>query len=273
MERQVNYKVIGLIFLLVLLGMIAFIFYLGRLGFNKDDYNTYAIYTDANISGIGKNTQVKLKGLSIGLVSSVGFNYDTDKSGTTKRIKIIVDIKKEIPLHEHDSFSIASNGLAGLNFLSLSQNINNPVIKDPASDKTLTLNASKFGQILDKVDNMAASLSSTVDSVNKLLSKENIASFHNILANIELLSKSMGETKGMIDNLGAKTTHLVSDIDASLAGINAIMYQGQVSLKALDGLLYKGQGLLERMEENPYNTVFGTREVKKPNLESREKSK
>ena len=89
MERHINYITIGGLFFAILVGLVVFIIWFGRLGVDESKFRAYTIRTTHDISGIAPKTPIKYKGITIGSVQSIGF--DEKEVGV---VKIILFIQK-----------------------------------------------------------------------------------------------------------------------------------------------------------------------------------
>ena len=125
MERNVNYTLIGAIFCILTIAMIAFIFWIGRFGIDERRVKIYKVYTQDEVSGISTNTPVKFKGITVGNVVGMGF-----KKGEIGTVQIDVAINKKIPVREGSDLIIDSDGFVGMNYLNLRQNEKGKIIEN-----------------------------------------------------------------------------------------------------------------------------------------------
>lgn len=93
MERNVRYVWIGAIFFIILILMIAFIMWLNRFELDSHRFQHYYTYSQDEVGGIGTNTPIKYKGISVGRVISVDFA--SLKEGTIQ-IQMLIDSQLEI---------------------------------------------------------------------------------------------------------------------------------------------------------------------------------
>ena len=235
MERRINYLLIGGIFFAVIVALIAFIMWFGRLGMSSDErYAKYFIQTNYDISGISAKTPIKYKGISIGIVESIAF--DSSKVGVVK-LNLLID--KSIPIAKGSSLVIDSQGLAGLNYLSLKQN------------PRLELEQGFFGKLSDKADEALKEVANALKGVDSLLNEENI---YNINRTLFSLNKASAEIAELSKNLNTRLQNGQYDIKDILS---PTLRQSQKTLQNLDSTIQKASNLIDKFNANPYSTLFG----------------
>ena len=252
MERRVNYLVIGGLFFAILVGLVVFIMWFGKIGVDEGKYRIYKIFTNYDISGIAPKTPIKYKGITIGSVKSIGF--DKERLGI---VQITLSIQKAIPIAKGSSVLIDSQGLAGLNYLSLRQNTSGEIIQDD-KDAILTLEQSFLGKLSDKADSALAEIMGVLASADKLLSEQNIAHISHTLAELETFSKTL---PALSNNLNRLVNKLNAQIDNGEYSVKTMLTptldQTQKTMQNLDITLQKTQTLINKFNENPYSTLFG----------------
>ena len=94
---------------------------------------------------MGANTPIRYKGISVGRVQSVGFK--DIKSGVIA-ITMLIDSKLEIK--QNAKVIVASQGLAGANYLSLIQGEGEILQANEQGDKVIMLDKGGLDKILGK---------------------------------------------------------------------------------------------------------------------------
>jgi len=67
MYSRVNYTIVGIFVLLFGIGTVLFSFWLAKYGF-RQPYDTYRLYMYESVSGLSKDSIVKLRGVDVGRV-------------------------------------------------------------------------------------------------------------------------------------------------------------------------------------------------------------
>lgn len=259
MERNINYTVIGSIFFAVVVCMVIFIFWIGRIGVDDSKYQAYEVYTDKEISGISINTPVKYKGITIGSVTSIGF--DKDRLGT---VKIGLNISSNIPIHKNSVVTPDSDGLAGLGYLSLEQSKDSAFIgkDDP---HILNFKQNFMGKIASQADEVTKELLGVLKNIKDLTDTQNIKSISNIIRSLDSLSTTLAETKDEINGFSKNSNLLLSNLNNKLESgeydvkkmLNPVIIELETGLKNMNQFFEKGSGMLEKFDNDPYNTLFG----------------
>lgn len=257
MERHINYITIGGLFFAILVGLVVFIIWFGRLGVDESKFRAYAIRTTHDISGIAPKTPIKYKGITIGSVQSIGF--DEKEVGV---VKIILFIQKTLPVTKGSSVIIDSQGLAGLSYLSLRQNTNGTIIEND-EDAILTLEQSFLGKLSDRADSALEDISLVLSNIDKLLSNQNIIYLNQTLQSLSAFSAQLPTLSTNLNHTLSSVSSLANNLNAQLGGneiknmLIPTFTQTQKSLQNLDALLQKTSNLLDKFSDNPYATIFG----------------
>lgn len=222
-------------------------------------YQAYEVYTDKEISGISINTPVKYKGITIGSVTSIGF--DKDKLGT---VKIELNISSNIPIHKNSMVTPDSDGLAGLGYLSLEQSNDSAFIgkNDP---HILNFKQNFMGKIASQADEVTKELLGVLKNIKDLTDTQNVKSISNIIRSLDSLSTTLAETKDEINGFSKNSNLLLSNLNSKIESgeydvkkmLNPVIIELETGLKNMNQFFEKGSGVLEKFDNDPYNTLFG----------------
>ncbi|RDU71599.1 hypothetical protein CQA57_07640 [Helicobacter anseris] len=259
MERRINFLFIGIIFFSILSALVLFIIIMGRFSFDDKEYRYYRIYTENEISGLGINTPVRYKGITIGSISHIGF--DKDRLGV---VKIIVKIKKIIPVRKNSTLAVDSQGLAGMSYLALKQSKENDFITDE-KDATLNFEPNIFGKLTSKASEVSDEVSVLLKSLKILFSENNMKNISDTLESINVLSKNLKDMQLEITNITNNTNALVKSLNEQVQNgdfnakeiLNPFLMRLDTSLNYMDQFFKRGGNILDKFERDPYNTIFG----------------
>lgn len=279
MERGVNYIIIGLCFILSLLGLIIFIFWFSDSGLFKDDVRIYKSYTKRPLN-IKADSLVKYKGINVGKVKDIKF-----RDNNFEEIELILEILKELPIKKDSTIKVEQDGLLGGSYISLIQNESQNQIITDQKDAVLMISSDSMTQILEAIPGITGKVDYLLDSANKILSVDNakyitaiLLSIQEASNNINSMIKSLNKNTNEIDSILQSVNKITSNTEKVIENINKKVQNGEYDLKttlaptlmsiesALDDiskLSKSGSNLLNDLEENPYNTIFGYREEKK----------
>lgn len=244
MERRVNFILIGGIFFILLVLFVAFILWFGRLTLGDNNMKEYIVLTDFDVSALSSKTPIKYKGINVGSIKDIEF-----ENRQTGLIRIVVEIHKDIPVHVGSSLMSDSQGLAGLTYLSLKQNLKEKLI-ETKEESYLILEKNFMGKIADQADELAQSLIKVVGN------QENIDNFNKLMNSLTLFSVKLNSISEALDSKLKDGQYDVKDI------ILPTLIQLEKSLNTLDIFLQKGIITLDNFNENPYKTLFGEAQKK-----------
>ncbi len=179
MYSKVSYTVIGLFVMLFTAGIIFFAFWLGNTGF-KDDYDLYLLRTKESVSGLSKDSGVKLKGVDIGTVSAIEVNPQN-----IEEVEITLKIKQGIPIKEDMRGTISMFGLTGLSYVEIEGGTNGAkTLHSAEGDLPVIQSGSSFlGRLENSFEDLSEKLVVILERGEELLSDENLKNFTALLDN------------------------------------------------------------------------------------------
>lgn len=192
MESRINYTIVGIFVVLLLAGLIAFVYWLGKYGY-KQEYDHYYVHMEESVSGLSPESSVKYRGVDVGIVEKIQLNPEN-----SEEVELLLKLRHGTQVKVDTRATLKSFGLTGLTFVELTGGRKDapllarddqiPVIPAAPStyarlDETLTVLAEKLGLALDKID--------------RLLSEQNLQSVADILAETKALTKDIrGQLQG-----------------------------------------------------------------------------
>ena len=213
------------------------------------DTKEYFLYFD-DISGLSKGADVSVKGLKAGKVKDI--YYDDGK------IKVVVAIKKDIPIHQNAKAYIKTMGLMGDKYVYIDPGSpENPVIPEKGKIKnTLTLAsaedtfndislaAKKFEKLMDNLNEAVGNgrLVKLIDNINSLAveTRQVVAeNRENLRKSIENIEKITAQLKETIPPLVKKIEKIANNLEQITGDNKEDIRQIIVSLKNLAKTLEK----------------------------------
>ena len=185
MYSRVNYTIVGLFVLLFSAGVVFFGFWLAKYGL-KDTYATYKIEMKESVSGLSKDSSVKLRGLDIGHVSKI--EIDPKNIEITD---IYLKIKKSVVIKEDMFATTNMMGVTGLLSIEIAGGSNGAKTLKP-TDSYIPLISTKPSFVTNfrnDITKTTQKLNNFLSQSEKLLSDKNIKTFNYILINIENMTK------------------------------------------------------------------------------------
>ncbi|WP_295700314.1 MlaD family protein [Helicobacter japonicus] len=251
MERNVQYVWIGAMFFIVLIFMIAFIMWLNRFEIDSTKYKQYYAYSSSEVEGIGTNTPIRYKGISIGRVKDVSFK--NIKEGTIQ-IQMLIDA--HLNVRENAKVVISSQGLAGANYLSLIQGDGGELRENAEGRKVIELDKGGFEKIINKASELSDDMSVLLKNVNSTLNEQNIAEVNAILKEMRLTMEHLQRISAQIDTQTKNGEYNVREI------LTPTILQLQATLQDMSKFFREASMFLDKVDKNPYDSLFGKQEHK-----------
>ena len=197
MENKVNYTLVGA-FVLVLsaLAIAALLWFASGGGFQKK-YDMYLALVGESVAGLNLNAPVKYRGVDVGKVQDIRLNPEN-----SEQVRLIFAIDRGTPIKEDTEAVLKTQGLTGIAYVELSGGSpNSPPLraKKPGTYPEIRTKPSLSARLENVLTTLMTKLDSTSDSVNKILSDENVAAFKATLANLAVISRTLAARKDTID--------------------------------------------------------------------------
>ena len=196
MYSRVNYTIVGIFVLLFGAGLVAFTFWLAKYGI-QNDYKVYKLYMTESVSGLSKDSTVRLHGVDVGHVSDIRIDPNN-----VKRIEIWVKIRSDVPIKKDMTAHTEMLGITGLLAIEISggSNTSAPLVSKHGEIPVIPTVPSWFSKTSKGIGHIAENLESVLQKAEKLLSDKNIETFGNILDNTDRIT---ARTVGTLDEFNA----------------------------------------------------------------------
>ena len=186
MYNKINYTLVGIFVFLFGVGLFAFGFWLAKYDV-KDDYKLYKIYFSENVSGLSRDSSVKLRGVDVGKVVSIRIDPKN-----VERVEVLVKIKKDVPIKEDMRAHLEMIGVTGLLSVVIDggSNASKELMAKNGEIPVIKTEPSWFDSAKDNVTNLAHNLNQLLKRSQKLLDDENIKNFSQTLKNLEEITEN-----------------------------------------------------------------------------------
>jgi len=184
MYSKVNYTVIGVFVMVLTAGIVFLAFWLGNTGF-EDEYNLYMLHMDESVSGLSKDSNVKLKGVDVGTVSDIHVNPNN-----IEVVDITLKIRKDVPIKEDMLGTISMFGLTGLSYVEIEGGSNAAKTLQPTDGKipVIPSGSSLLRRLEKNLDTLSDEMVAVLKRGERLLSDENLKNFSALLDNVNQIA-------------------------------------------------------------------------------------
>ena len=215
METKVNYVLVGGFVLVLGAALIAGILWLASGGGFQKKYDLYLALVDESVSGLNLNASVKYNGVEVGKVQDIRLDPDNPK-----RVRLIFAIEHGTPIRQDTEAMLKTQGLTGIAYVELEGGPrDSPLLRAtaPGTLPVIRTKPSLSARLENVLTTVLAKLDATSDSVNKILSDENIAALQSTLADLSVVAHTLAKRKDSID-AGIRDAARTLDNSARLAG-------------------------------------------------------
>ncbi len=197
METKVNYVLVGAFVLVLSTALIAGILWLASGGGFQKQYDLYLALFDESVAGLNLNASIKYNGVDVGRVQDISLDPNNPEV-----VRLTFAIEHGTPIRQDTEAMLKTQGLTGIAYIELDSGPrDSPLLQAAASGKLPVIRtkpslSARLETVLVKV---LAKLDTTSDSVNKVLSEENIAALKSTLADLSVMTHTLAKRKDSID--------------------------------------------------------------------------
>ena len=186
MESRINYTVVGVFVVMLLAGLIGFVYWLGKYGYQQE-YDYYYVHMTESVSGLSPESSVKYRGVDVGIVEKIRLNPEN-----SEEVELLLKLKRGTVVKVDTKATLRSFGMTGLAFVEL-----NGGDKDAAR---LTGNGaipvipaipSTYARLDESLTILTAKLTRGLDRTEQLLSEQNLQNIADILTEVKALTKDV----------------------------------------------------------------------------------
>ena len=198
METNARYMLVGAFVLLLTLGAVFFVIWMGKAELTTNT-RFYDIYFQGSVTGLKNGAQVLYRGVPIGSVSSIAINPQE-----MEYILVRVSIDKTVPLYEDSVASLEMQGITGIAFVQIKGG--NPEssllkIKDGNKYPIILSKPSKLEEIFDAAPKLIKNVNNLSHNLNSLISGDNQKNVTLIIDNIQTITHTLSEQSQTFENL------------------------------------------------------------------------
>jgi len=217
MERQANYALVGVIFVVLLFGSFVFAVWLANFQFNQT-FDKYRIYLVGPVSGLSVGGQVQFNGIKVGEITRI----ELDEKDPNK-VQTDIQVKAHTPVRVDSTATAVSDGITGVKYIQITPGTaTKPLLRKVSRDKPPVILARR-GKMQDFVDSLSKAADGGAEAlarVNILLSDGNLASISEALTDVKSVTGELRSHRDMftqLDSAIAKIDSASGDLQATMA--------------------------------------------------------
>lgn len=198
METNARYTLVGAFVLLLTLGSILFVVWMGKTEITTNT-RFYDIYFQGSVTGLKNGAQVLYRGVPIGSVNSIMIDPQE-----MEYILVRVSINKAIPLYETSVASLEMQGITGIAFVQIKGGSpDSSILKTKKGDKypIIPSKPSKLEEIFDAAPRLLKNINTLTQNLNSLITDKNKQNVNRILDNIQTITHTLSEQSNSFEAL------------------------------------------------------------------------
>jgi len=236
METRASYLLVGSFVLLIFLGIVFFVIWLGKFQFDKA-YTRYDIVVAGSVSGLKIGSSVELNGIPVGEVTKIELDPDN-----VERVHVIIEVPASTPIKTDTKAILQITGITGGLKIQLSGGTQEapPLEPKPGEDRAMIVaRSSTLEEFLDGAPALLEDVQVLIRRTSSLLSPENTASFTRTMENFAILTGALAQRSDDINSL-------ITDAATTMDNVRAM----SVALKELSSTLSTSAQELTRNANN-----------------------
>jgi len=184
MYSRVNYTIVGIFVLIFGTGLVLFFFWLAKYGLQQK-YVDYKLYMKESVTGLSKDSVVKLHGVDVGHVSEIRIDPKN-----IERVEIVLKIKEGTPVKEDMVAHTQMMGITGLLSIEIDGGTNAAKTLKPSDGHipVIPTTSSWLKKTTTGLEELSVNLEKLLGRTELVLSNKNIDNFSKILSNVEKIT-------------------------------------------------------------------------------------
>jgi phospholipid/cholesterol/gamma-HCH transport system substrate-binding protein len=198
MEAKVNFAVVGAFVLILGATLIGGVLWLASGKSYRKAYDIYLVYMTESVSGLSLDAPVRYRGVNIGAVRRIALAPDD-----VEQVQLTLAIERGTPIKQDTMAVLRTQGLTGIAHIELSggSRASPALAARPGEDYPVIRSGPSLMVRLDAaVTELLDNLNRSSERLNALLDETNRGALKEILAQLNVLSKTVAARAAIIDD-------------------------------------------------------------------------
>lgn len=196
METNINYTLVGAFVITLVTAIVLAIIWLSS-GFSFEKYSTYIVYMQESVSGLNIDAPVEYNGVSVGTVRQIDLNHKNPEL-----VEVLLSIKSNTPITRGTEATLTTRGITGITYIALKDKSTDlrPLVALPGQPYPVIKSSPSLFMRLDAaLSQLSNNFNKISESLQSVLDKENVASIHQTLQNIERVTGTLAANSKKMD--------------------------------------------------------------------------
>jgi phospholipid/cholesterol/gamma-HCH transport system substrate-binding protein len=231
MDTKINYTIIGtigIIFIAIVIGIVVWLSETKK----ESDYQTYVTYFNQEVTGLSKQSLVRLNGIDIGYVKSISL-----VKNNMQKVVVKLAIERKIKVTTTSYVILESEGITGNEYIALkAKTPTGEAIKTKPGQKypTIPSERSLLSNMENQVKDIATNVKILVTRLDDLLNEKNREAIDASLANIKKITTTIANNSDNIDSSLASMQVILKNTKTASKDFPAMIAEARKSLKNFD---------------------------------------
>lgn len=232
METKVNFALVGAFVLLLGAALVAGVLWLASGGGFQEKPTLYLALVGESVSGLNVNAPVKYRGVDVGKVRAIRLDPENPE-----QVRLLFAIDRGTPIKEDTEAVLRTQGLTGIAYVELDGGtLASPPLRASAPGElpVIRTKPSLAARLEDVLTTVLSKLDATSETLNKILSDDNLSSFKSTLADLSAVARTLAANQGAIDAALANAARTFDNTARASAQLGPVVAQVGRSAEAFE---------------------------------------
>lgn len=209
MEARVNFTLVGLFVVVFGSALIAGVLWLSSGRHYGQQYDVYRTYMSESVGGLNLNAPVRYHGVEVGFVRAIEL-----APGDVERVQLTLAVLRGTPIKRDTVAILETQGLTGIVYVDLVGGHNDSAPLGPGPGEhfpVIRSGPSLYARLDTAATTLLASVSRTSDSLNALLNEDNQRAVARLLADLQVVARTLAARASTIDTALADTSRTMKN--------------------------------------------------------------
>ncbi len=220
METNVSYTIVGTFVIVMVAAIVLAVIWLSS-GLSAVENTYYLVYMKESVTGLNIDAPVEYNGVNVGKVKSIELNKKNPHL-----VELLLSIKKSTPVTRGTVATLATRGITGITFIALKDESVDltPLVAEKGQPYPVIKTAPSLFMRLDTILNqLAKNFRQISDSVQGLLTKDNLESIHDTLANLKEVTGTLASNSKHLNEILINTSRASQQLSPLLQSSTGTM--------------------------------------------------
>lgn len=219
METRANYLMVGVFVVVLFLGLVGFVLWLGKFQAAME-YDIYDIYFEGSVAGLKEGSSVTYRGVTVGEVEEIRIAPED-----LEKIRVTVQVSNSTPIKTDTLASLELQGITGGSVVMLSGGSNEAPPLEPVGEQerpVIESQSSRLERFLEGAPALLESVQLLVHQASDLLNAENREAFSTTLRNVRTLSSTLADQAPQIAKIVEGAAETIDNLNTASRAVSEV---------------------------------------------------